>query len=75
MYLYWIYSVNNCEVLLMFNWGVHLYWIYSANNCAVLFSWGVSVCPSGTRLGHVHILRFIFVLDILPNVPQTQMAI
>ena len=31
-------------------------WIYSANNCGVLFSWGVSVCPSGTGLGHVHFL-------------------
>ena len=31
--------------------GVHLYWIYSANDCGVLFSWGVSVCPSGTGLG------------------------
>ena len=30
-----------------------LYWIYFANNCGVLFSWGVSVCPSGTGLGHV----------------------
>ena len=30
-----------------------LYWIYSANNCGVLFTWGVSVCPSGTGLGHV----------------------
>ena len=51
-------------------WGVvrlrvvHLYWIYSANNCRVLFSWGLSVCPSGTRLGHLHVLRYIFVLDM-----------
>ena len=30
-----------------------LYWMYSAKNCGVLFSWGVSVCPSGTGLGHV----------------------
>ena len=43
---------------------VHLYWIYSANNCRVLFSWGLSVCPSGTRLGHLHVLRYIFVLDM-----------
>ena len=41
-----------------------LYWIYFANNCGVLFSWGVSVCPSGTGLGHVHFLRYMFVLDI-----------
>ena len=44
--------------------GVHLYCIYSANNCGVLFSWGLFVCPSGTRLGHVHVLRYTFVLDI-----------
>ena len=44
--------------------GVHLYWIYSTNNCGVLFSWGVSVCPSGTMLGNVHVLRHIFVLDM-----------
>ena len=25
---------------------------------------GVSVCPSGTGLGHVHFLRYVFVLDI-----------
>ena len=43
---------------------VHLYWIYSANNCGVLFSWGLSVCPSSTRLGHLHVLRYIFVLDM-----------
>ena len=43
---------------------VHLYWIYSANNCRVLFSWGLSVCHSGTRLGHLHVLRYIFVLDM-----------
>ena len=39
------------------------YWIYSANNCGVLFTWGVSVCPSGTGLGDVHFLRYEFVLD------------
>ena len=43
---------------------VHLYWIYSANNCGVLFSWGLSVCPSSTRLGHLHVLRYIFILDL-----------
>ena len=43
---------------------VHLYWIYSANNCGVLFRWGLSVCPSSTRLGHLHVLRYIFVLDM-----------
>ena len=37
-----------------------LYWIYSANNCGVFFSWGVSVCPSGTRLGPVHVLIYVF---------------
>ena len=45
-------------------WDMYLYWIYSANNCGVLFSWGVSVCPLGTRLGPVHVLRYVFVLDI-----------
>ena len=44
--------------------SVNLYWIYSANNCGVLFSSGVSVCPSGTRLGPEHDLRCVFVLDI-----------
>ena len=39
-------------------------WIYSANNCGVLFSWGVSVCPSGTGLGDVHFMRYLFVSDI-----------
>ena len=43
---------------------MYLYRIYSANNCGVLFSWGVSVCPSGTGLRHVHFLRYVFVLDI-----------
>ena len=38
--------------------------IYSANTYGVSFSWRVSVCPSGTWLGHVHFLRYVFVLDI-----------
>ena len=41
-----------------------IYWIYTANNCGMLFSWGVSVCPSGTGLGNEHFLRYVFVLDI-----------
>ena len=41
-----------------------LNWIYSANNCGVLFTWGVSVCPSGTGFGNEQFLRYVFVLDI-----------
>ena len=41
-----------------------IYWIYTANNCGMLFSWGVSVCPSGTGLGNEHFLRYVFVLVI-----------
>ena len=29
---------------------MHFYWINSANTCGMLFTWGVSVCPSGTGL-------------------------
>ena len=39
-------------------------WIYTASKCGKLFSWGLSVCPSGTGLGHVHFIRYVFVLDI-----------
>ena len=41
VYIHWRTATNNLGKR----------WIYSANNCGVLFSWGVSVCHSGTGLG------------------------
>ena len=47
-----------------------IYWIYTANNCEMLFSWGVSVCPSGTGLENAHVSGLVnvggdyYILDI-----------